>query len=141
MAREVVGRLTRHGISVKGYFILGFPGETAEEADETVALIRDLWSLTDPLPGGFIASAFEYRPYPGTPDWDRLIATGKYTPDQLLNYTAVDLTSDGTDEALFERDEFNFSVNLPLADAPISYVRESLIAVSREQWARFPAAA
>lgn len=141
MARDVVGHLTGHGISVKGYFILGFPGETAEEVDQTVSLIRDLWSLADPLPGGFIASAFEYRPYPGTPDWDRLIATGKYTPDQLLNYTAVDLTSDGTDEALFERDEFNFSVNLPLADAPISHVRKSLVAVSREQWARFPAAA
>jgi anaerobic magnesium-protoporphyrin IX monomethyl ester cyclase len=26
MARDVVGRLTRRGISVKGYFILGFPG-------------------------------------------------------------------------------------------------------------------
>ena len=32
------------------------------------------------MPGGFRASAFEYRPYPGTPDWDRLLATGKYTP-------------------------------------------------------------
>jgi anaerobic magnesium-protoporphyrin IX monomethyl ester cyclase len=138
MARDVVGRLACHGISVKGYFILGFPGETAEEVDMTVALIRDLWNLTDPMPGGFTASAFEYRPYPGTPDWDRLIAAGKYTPGQLLNYTAVDLTSDGTDTALFERDEFNFSVNLPLADAPISHVRSSLVTIAREQWARFP---
>lgn len=136
MARDVVGRLTRHGISVKGYFILGFPGETAQEVDATVALIRELWKLTDPMPGGFTASAFEYRPYPGTPDWDRLTAAGKYTPDQLLNYTAVDLTSDGTDEALFERDEFNFSVNLPLADAPVRHIRASLVAVQREQWAR-----
>lgn len=141
MARDVVGRLTRHGISVKGYFILGFPGETAEEIDTTVALIRDLWNLTDPMPGGFTASAFEYRPYPGTPDWDRLTATGKYTPDQLLNYTAVDLTSDGIDEALFERDEFNFSVNLPLADAPVRHVRASLVAVQREQWARLTSVA
>lgn len=140
MARDVVGRLTGHGISVKGYFILGFPGETAEEIDTTVALIRDLWDLADRKPGGFLASAFEYRPYPGTPDWDRLIVAGKYTPDQLLNYTAVDLTSDGTDEALFERDEFNFSVNLPLADAPIRHVRASLIAVQREQWARLTSA-
>jgi anaerobic magnesium-protoporphyrin IX monomethyl ester cyclase len=93
LARTVVGRLTRHGISVKGYFILGC-----------------------------------------------LIADGRYTADQLLNYSAVDLTSGGTDEALLKRGEFNFSVNLPLAEAPISHVRCNLIAVSREQWARFPAA-
>ena len=43
MARDVVGRLTRHGIGVKGYFILGFPAETAEETDETVC--------PDPRPG------------------------------------------------------------------------------------------
>ncbi|HET9081520.1 MAG TPA: hypothetical protein VFO01_13555 [Trebonia sp.] len=53
-------------------------------------------------------------------------------PDtQLLNYTAVDLASDATDEALFERDEFNFSVNLPLADAPGGHIRASLVAVHR----------
>jgi len=39
---------------------------------------------------------------------------------------------------MLERDEFNFSVNLPLADAPISYIRKQLVAVSREQYARFP---
>jgi radical SAM superfamily enzyme YgiQ (UPF0313 family) len=141
MARDVVARLTRHGISVKGYFILGFPGETASEVDATVALIRELWEITDLLPGGFTASAFEYRPYPGTPGWDRLLAVGKYTPDQLLNYTHVDLTSAGTDEVMFERDEFSFSVNLPLADAPIGHIRHGLITIMREQRARFPAAA
>ena len=141
MARDVVRRLTNAGISVKGYFIFGFPGETTGEIDATAALIRDLWDITDPLPGRFTASAFEYRPYPGTPDWNRLLTAGKYTPAQLLNYTAIDLTSDGTDEAMFWRDEFNFSVNLPLADAPISHVRASLVTVAREQWARFPSAA
>jgi hypothetical protein len=35
-----------------------------------------------------------------------------------------------------ERDEFNFSVNLPLAEAPIDYVRAQLVALSREQYAR-----
>lgn len=96
MARAVVARLTRHGIGVKGYFILGLPSEI----DATVSLIRDLWDTTSSAPGRFRASAFEYRPYPGTPDWARLLATGTYTPAQLLNYTAVDLTSDGLDEAI-----------------------------------------
>jgi radical SAM superfamily enzyme YgiQ (UPF0313 family) len=39
---DVVGRLTSHGVNVKGYFILGFPGEITEEINSTVALIRDL---------------------------------------------------------------------------------------------------
>jgi anaerobic magnesium-protoporphyrin IX monomethyl ester cyclase len=136
MARDVVRRLTRHGIGVKGYFILGFPTETAEEIDATVALIRDLRNITEPMPGRFRASAFEYRPYPGTPDWTRLLATGRYTPAELLNYSAVDLTGDGLDEAMRERDEFNFSVNIQLSDAPIGYVRRQLVAIAREQWGR-----
>jgi anaerobic magnesium-protoporphyrin IX monomethyl ester cyclase len=136
MARDVVRRLTSHGINVKGYFIFGFPTETTAEIDATARLIRDLWDLAGPLPGRFRASAFEYRPYPGTPDWNRLLATGNYTPDELLDYSAVDLTSDGLDEAMRERDEFNFSVNLQLSEAPVSHVRRNLVAIAREQWAR-----
>jgi anaerobic magnesium-protoporphyrin IX monomethyl ester cyclase len=126
---------------VKGYFILGFPTETRAEVDATVRLVHDLWDLTDRLPGRFLASAFEYRPYPGTPDWQRLLATGRYQPAQLLNYTAVDLTSDGLDESMRERDEFNFSVNLQLCDAPLPYVRERLVHLSRIQYERRMAAA
>lgn len=136
MARTVVRRLAERGINVKGYFILGFPTETAAEMDATVRLVRELWEVADRLAGQFRASVFEYRPYPGTPDWHRLIVAGRYTPDQLLNYTAVDLTSGGVDESMRERDEFNFSVNLPLADAPIDQVRAHLVALAREQHQR-----
>ena len=136
MTRTVVRRLTERGINVKGYFILGFPTETEAEIDATVHLVHDLWELTDPLPGRFRASAFEYRPYPGTPDWQRLMSTGRYTTEQLLNYTAVDLIDLGADESMRERDEFNFSVNLQLSDAPIDYVRANLVRLAREQYAR-----
>jgi anaerobic magnesium-protoporphyrin IX monomethyl ester cyclase len=118
MTHSVVRRLTERGINVKGYFILGFPTETEAEIDATVRLVHDLWELADPLPGRFRASAFEYRPYPGTPDWQRLMGTGRYTAEQLLSYTAVDLTEVGAKESMRERDEFNFSVNLQLSDAP-----------------------
>lgn len=66
--------------------------------------------------------------------------TGRYTAGQLLNYTAVDLTSDGIDESMRERDEFNFSVNIQLSDAPIDYVRHNLVTVSRTQFDRKTAA-
>ena len=136
MTRAVVRRLTERGVGVKGYFILGFPTETAEEIDATVRLVHELWELTDPLPGQFRASVFEYRPYPGTPDWHRLLATGRFSAQQLTDYTAVDLTDAGTEEAMRERDEFNFSVDLPLAHAPVEYIRAQLKALSREQYNR-----
>jgi len=136
MTHSVVRRLTERGIGVKGYFILGFPTETEAEIDQTVRLVHELWEIADGQPGSFRASAFEYRPYPGTPDWERLMKTGKYTPEQLLNYSAVDLTSSGEEAAMRERDEFNFSVNLQLSEAPIDYVRRNLVALSREQYER-----
>jgi anaerobic magnesium-protoporphyrin IX monomethyl ester cyclase len=141
MTQSVVRRLTERGINVKGYFILGFPTETAAEINITARLIRDLWTLTDPLPGRFRASVFEYRPYPGTPDWHRLMATGRYTTQQLLNYSAVDLTDAGVDESMHERDEFNFSINLQLSDAPIDKIRATLVELSREQHERKAGAA
>jgi radical SAM superfamily enzyme YgiQ (UPF0313 family) len=136
MIRTVVRRLCERGIGVKGYFILGFPDESAEELADTVRLVRELWELTDPLPGRFRASVFEFRPYPGTPEWTRLMATGRYTPAQLLAYGAVDLTSGGTDEAMRGRDEFNFSVGIQFGGVPVSEVRRHLAELTWEQYAR-----
>ncbi len=136
MTRSVVSRLTAHSISVKGYFILGFPTETRKELHATVRQVRDLWEITDGQPGRFRASVFEFRPYPGTPEWHRLIATGLYTADQLLDYTAVDLTAGGVDEAMRGRDEFNFSVNIQFGEAAVEEVRRCLTDLSREQHQR-----
>ncbi|WP_045875819.1 radical SAM protein [Pseudofrankia sp. DC12] len=136
LTRSVVRRLTERGISVKGYFILGFPTETRDELAATVRHVRELWELTDARPGTFRASVFEFRPYPGTPEWDRLLATGRHKPAQLLDYTAVDLTSGGLDEAMRGRDEFNFSVNLQFGEASTDEIRAALVDLSREQYER-----
>jgi radical SAM superfamily enzyme YgiQ (UPF0313 family) len=136
MTRSVIRRLTWHGISVKGYFILGFPTETRDELNETIRLVYDLWRITDDQPGRFRASVFEFRPYPGTPEWQRLIATGRYKPAELLDYTAVDLTAGGVDEAMRGRDEFNFSVNIQFGEATVGEVRAGLTELSRAQYER-----
>jgi anaerobic magnesium-protoporphyrin IX monomethyl ester cyclase len=136
MTRSVVRRLTGHGISIKGYFILGFPTETRDELNATVRQVYDLWDIAENKPGRFRASVFEFRPYPGTPEWHRLIATGRYQPQQLLDYTAVDLTADGVDEAMRGRDEFNFSVNLQFGEATVEEVRQGLTELSHEQYQR-----
>jgi radical SAM superfamily enzyme YgiQ (UPF0313 family) len=140
MTCSVLRRLTKRGISVKGYLILGFPTETRAELDATVRHVYDLWRIAEPLAGRFRASVFEFRPYPGTPEWHRLIATGRYDPMQLLDYTAVDLTDGGLDEAMRGRDEFNFSVNIQFGEANVSEVRERLVELSREQHRRNAAA-
>lgn len=67
MTLTVARRLLEKGIGVKGYFILGYPGETADGALSTLAHIRELWALSDRLPGTFRAAAFTFRPYPARP--------------------------------------------------------------------------
>lgn len=141
MTRSVVRRLTERGISVKGYFILGFPTETREELRSTIRLVYDLWDIAEGQPGRFRASVFEFRPYPGTPEWNRLIATGKYEPGQLLDYTAVDLTAGGVDEAMRGRDEFNFSVNIQFGESTVDEIRAGLTELSRAQFERVKAVA
>lgn len=64
------------------------------------------------------------------------MATGKYTPQQLLDYSAVDLTEGGVDEAMRARDEFNFSVNIQFGEPTIEEVRRRLTKLSREQYQR-----
>ena len=126
MIVKAVQALTKRGIDVKGYFILGFPGETEAEMNATIQLIHQLWGMTDDTPGRFRCSIFEFRPYPGTPEWNRLMATGRYTSSQLLAYQHVDLTEEGANALLLDRDEFNFSVNICFGEVPVARVRKEL---------------
>lgn len=135
MTERVACRLVAHGIDVKGYFILGFPGETQEDLDATVRHIRNLWDIADQHAGDVRASVFEFRPYPGTPVWKTLTEAG-YSPDGLLAYGDVDLTSDGADESMRQRDEFNFSVGIQFGDVPLQRIRATLATLTREQHKR-----
>ncbi|KAB7845531.1 B12-binding domain-containing radical SAM protein [Streptomyces mobaraensis] len=135
MTLTVARRLLERGISVKGYFILGYPGETRDDLAATVTHIHRLWDLADRLPGRFRASVFEFRPYPGTPVWNELVAAG-HTPETLLAYSDVDLTDHGANESMRARDEFNFSVGIPFAGTPLPELRATLAALTREQHQR-----
>lgn len=44
---------------------------------ERLCQVHDLWDITEGQSGRFRASVFEFRPYPGTPEWHRLLATGR----------------------------------------------------------------
>jgi radical SAM superfamily enzyme YgiQ (UPF0313 family) len=123
MTLKAVKALTSRGIHVKGYFILGFPTETESDMTATVDLVHQLWDSTANDPGRFRCSVFEFRPYPGTLEWNRLIGTGRYSAEQLLNYEHVDFTENGRNMMLLERDEFNFSVNVQFGEVPVRRVR------------------
>ena len=55
-AERALGQARRLGIETRGYFMLGYPGETRDEMEQTMALARDLpldwasFSITQPLP-------------------------------------------------------------------------------------------
>ncbi|MFE1206308.1 B12-binding domain-containing radical SAM protein [Streptomyces sp. NPDC058762] len=135
MTERVTRRLVAHGIGVKGYFILGYPGETREDLDATVRHIDNLWDIADRNPGEIRVSVFEFRPYPGTPIWRTLVDDG-YNPDELLAYGDVDLTQNGADESMRQRDEFNFSVGIQFGDVPLDNVRATLATLTRQQHER-----
>ncbi|MEV0036221.1 radical SAM protein [Streptomyces sp. NPDC050804] len=135
MTESVTRRLLERGIGVKGYFILGYPGERHDDLQATVRHIHNLWNLADRHGGTFRASVFEFRPYPGTPVWKTLTEAG-HSPERLLAYSDVDLTQDGADESMRGRDEFNFSVGIQFGDVRLPEVRAALAALTREQHAR-----
>jgi anaerobic magnesium-protoporphyrin IX monomethyl ester cyclase len=128
-------RACEHGINVKGYFIFGLPTERREEHYQTISLIERLWANTGKLPGRFRCSVFEYRPYPGTPDWRRMVPN-QYSISELLTYDEVDLTEGGIDPLLLDRDEFNFTTGLRFGEVPLQELRRNLSGIMREQKAR-----
>lgn len=65
---EKVALIKNHSLSVKGFFILGFPGETESEMEATLRLSRRL-----PLD---IALFSMFHPFPGTKIYDDLVAQG-----------------------------------------------------------------
>ncbi|MEU8758560.1 radical SAM protein [Streptomyces sp. NPDC048659] len=133
MTEQVAARLLARGIGVKGYFILGYPGEEQEDLDATVRHIHNLWAIADRHAASrFRASVFEFRPYPGTPIWQTLTEAG-HKPDTLLAYSDVDLTADGADESMRARDEFNFSVGVQFGTVPLPRLRATLADLTREQ--------
>ncbi|MFH1190135.1 MAG: radical SAM protein [Candidatus Omnitrophota bacterium] len=67
--RECVDRIDRAGIDMAGFFILGFPGETAGTIKETIDFAAEL-----PLKR---ANFFTYLPFPGTESYERLLAGGE----------------------------------------------------------------
>jgi radical SAM superfamily enzyme YgiQ (UPF0313 family) len=81
--------IKRHGLRVNGNYMLGYPDETLEEMEETVALARDHRSH-----GLDVANFFCVMPLPGTLIFDWALAEGKIAPDfdsDMMNWTIANM--------------------------------------------------
>jgi radical SAM superfamily enzyme YgiQ (UPF0313 family) len=59
---ETAAKCRRHGIDVIFSFIVGFPGETPEQLESTLALLKTLRAMSP----RFETPVFYYKPYPGS---------------------------------------------------------------------------
>lgn len=67
--RRAAAMIRRAGMSVQGYFIIGYPGETADERKMSYRLIEEL--------GLDVFSLHKYMALPGTPTFLKLVRLGK----------------------------------------------------------------
>lgn len=65
--RQAISWCREEGITTVGYFMLGFPGETKAQMEETISFAVDS-DLT-------FASFFIVTPYPGTPLWNHVVGS------------------------------------------------------------------
>ncbi len=75
--RDVVAMTREIGIPMRGYFMLGFPGESAAEMEDTVRLALEL-DLE-------VASFTLFVPLPGTLEYRRACKTGAFDPEYYLH--------------------------------------------------------
>jgi radical SAM superfamily enzyme YgiQ (UPF0313 family) len=70
---RAAGMVRAAGLSLQGYFIVGYPGETPAERRETYRMIREL--------GCDVFSLHKYQAIPGTASFGRLVKTGLVAGD------------------------------------------------------------
>lgn len=71
--RRVSAMIRRAGLSLQAYFIIGYPGETRAEREETYRMIDEL--------GVDVFSLHKYQAIPGTVMFRKLVRLGKTTRD------------------------------------------------------------
>ena len=83
---DVAHEIASNGILGSYTFIVGFPGETDDEVEDTYSLLDSLRSLT-PTPE---TRVHLFAPYPGTPLFDEAVAAGFQPPTSLEGWSHFD---------------------------------------------------
>ncbi|HAH56481.1 MAG TPA: hypothetical protein DCM02_14665 [Flavobacterium sp.] len=92
--------LFRYGISVKAFFIFGFPNETEDDMLCTYNLATDIKNISDDFPDVvFRTSVFQFRPYHGTELFEQL----------KINYENISMIKENKKLShKIGREQFNF---------------------------------
>ena len=104
--KETFEKIFKANISVKGYFIYGFPEETEDDMSKTFELAQKLKDTAENFKVGFRASAFKFRPYHGTKIYNDFLKNSirnniETMPDNTL--------SEATGRSLFNFSSGNYS--------------------------------
>lgn len=121
----------RAGISIKGYFIYGFPEETLEDCEATYRLACALKEISLRCGTSFRTSVFQFRPYHGTELYHSILAQG--TPEESV----LQVKPDPALSALVGRLQFNFhSGNYSKVDSETirAYIYKTANLSDRQQW-------
>lgn len=107
----VAQEISKHGILGSYTFIVGFPGESYEEQEETFDFIRKLW-LLNPRPE---TRVHIYTPYPGTTLYEEALALGFIPPKELDGWSDFDYYKALTPwtDKLLERRVADFTLMIP----------------------------
>ena len=87
---QTAEKLVRHGIGAVINVIVGFPGESAASVDESLRVANELRKMSS----DFELAVFYFKPYPGNPIAERLIAEGYPLPNDLQTWAAFDYVGD-----------------------------------------------
>lgn len=132
--REKAAMIKEAGLGLHGFFILGFPGETAEDRQETFSFIREI---------GFDAvKIHKFMALPGTAAFQQLVAEGKiardHTPDgsYLLGNAVPSYVDDDELDASLDREIFLFYAEF-FAKAPWRFRHVLHMAPAKMVWRAF----
>lgn len=81
--RLIAQTIAEYGLLGSYTFMVGFPGETPKEIEQTFTLIHSLWDLNIPIE----TKVHIYLPYPGTPLYDQAIKLGFKAPKKLADWS------------------------------------------------------
>lgn len=89
VVKKSIIRVLDLGISVKGYFICGFPNEDISDLDKTYELVKYLTDYKSSSNSRFRNSTFQYRPYYGTELYDSIVDINSMKYNSILYKTEI----------------------------------------------------
>lgn len=128
--RRAVSKLREAGIpQVKAFFIMGFPDETIEQIQATRDFIFELKGL-----GLTHMSLFQFKPYPGTEEWQRLADSNPEVLKQIFFVHVAGKTKNATVTHKLETDAA-LPDDLQIAQVPSNMVRDIVKETTEEFYA------